>query len=128
MIMYHIFYMDRGQAMVFDLNAETTTFNVLQDMVSKEVGHRISDLTFLDESGTTPDGNKSLAEISTLGTETSPVYFFLKSGNERENHNGSDVTYIFQMIDDAVDQAQYVLKNQDPLKIYMELPERAKKL
>lgn len=58
--MYHIFYMDRGQAMVFDLNvslktwlstheivnlqAETTTFNVLQDMVSKEVGHRISDL------------------------------------------------------------------------------------
>lgn len=66
---------------------------------------RVTDLqTFLDESGTTPDGNKSLAEISTLGTETSPVYFFLKSGNERENHNGSDVTYIFQMIDDAVDQ------------------------
>ncbi|KAF1748285.1 hypothetical protein GCK72_024752 [Caenorhabditis remanei] len=126
MIMYHIFYMDRGQCMLFNLNAEATTFNGLLDMVSKEVGHRISDLIILDENGTAPDGNKALADLSAYGNATAPVYLFLKSGTDRENHNCSDVTYIFQMIDDAVEQAQYVLKYEDPLKIYMELPERAR--
>lgn len=112
--------------MLFNLNAETTTFHGLLDMVSKEVGHRISDLILLDETGAAPDGNKFLSDFEFMGTATSPVYLFLKSGTDRENHNCSDVTYIFQMIDDAVEQAQYVLKNQDPLKVYMELPERAK--
>ncbi|PIC19052.1 hypothetical protein B9Z55_024731 [Caenorhabditis nigoni] len=126
MIMYHIFYMDRGQTMLFKLNAETTTFHELLDMVAKEVSHRITDLIILDENGVAPDGTKNLASYSTIGCSTNPVYLFLKSGTDRENHNCSDVTYIFQMIDDAVEQSQYVLKTSDPLKIYMELPDRAK--
>ncbi|CAI2357485.1 unnamed protein product [Caenorhabditis sp. 36 PRJEB53466] len=126
MIMYHIFYMDRGHCMIFSLNAETTTFHVLLDMVSKEVCHRLSDLILLDESGIAPEGNKFLCELPEVGTTASPVYLFLKSGTDRENHNCSDATYIFQMIDDAVEQASYVLKNKDPVKVYMELPDRAK--
>lgn len=118
--------MDSGQTMLFNLNAETTTFHGLLDMVSKEVGHRIADLIILDETGASPDGNKNLSDYDTIGNATNPVYLFLKSGNDREKDNCSDVTYIFQMIDDAVEQAQYVLKNPDPLKIYMELPDRAK--
>uniref|UniRef100_A0A1I7TWI2 ATG11 domain-containing protein n=1 Tax=Caenorhabditis tropicalis TaxID=1561998 RepID=A0A1I7TWI2_9PELO len=102
MIMYHIFYMDKGHIMVIELNI------------------------ILDESGVAPDGVKNLSDFNGIGTPTCPVYLFLKSGFERDTQNCSDVTYIFQMIDDAVEQAQYILKNEDPLKVYMELPERAK--
>lgn len=111
--------------MLFDLNAETTTFNVLLDMVSKEVSHRIADLIILDEAGVAPDGNKHLADYPTMGIATCPVYLYLKGGFEKDTHN-SEVTYIFQKIDDAVEQAQYILQNEDPLRIYMDLPERAK--
>uniref|UniRef100_A0A8R1DE81 ATG11 domain-containing protein n=1 Tax=Caenorhabditis japonica TaxID=281687 RepID=A0A8R1DE81_CAEJA len=124
--MYHIFYMDKGHCMMFNLNLATTTFHGLLDMVSAEVGHRVSDLIILDENGSAPDPKTLLCDFPTIGTSAAPVYLFLKSGTSGDGHLSSDVTYVFQMIDDAVDQAQYVLKTKDPLKVYMELPEKAK--
>lgn len=90
------------------------------------MGHRVSELIFLDENGLSPDLTRFLYEFETIGTKNSPVFLYLKSGSGHGLENSSDVTYIFQMLEDAQEQAQHILKNRDPEKVYLELPEKAK--
>ncbi|CAJ0945163.1 unnamed protein product, partial [Mesorhabditis belari] len=126
---FSIFFVNRGYLFSLDIAAASQTVQRLQNFIFNEIHVKVQDQVLLTNAGQTLEANKNVSDYEGIGTAANPVYMFDRRFLRQEKDEMSssqDIKQLHHRIEEAIEQAQRVEREDDPTKLYLDLPDRAR--